>query len=81
MVWDFWSTSSSIRARRYNPYLMTRIRFLISSIQMRLPVYTCREVVINASQFLPEQWGLFTPDWFSAARTLGNETIENYLLR
>ena len=48
---------------------------------MRLPVYTCREVVINASQFLPEQWGLFTADWFSAARTLGNEIIENYLLR
>ena len=48
---------------------------------MRLPVYTCHQVVINASQFSPEQSGLFTADWFSAARTLGNEIIENYLPR
>ena len=48
---------------------------------MRLPVYTCHQVVITASQFSPEQRGkcLLTAEWFSAARTLGNEIIENYL--
>ena len=44
---------------------------------MRLPVYTCHQVVINAAQFLREQLGLclFTAEWFSAARTLENEII------
>ena len=48
---------------------------------MRLLVYTCHQVVITASQFSPEQRGkcLLTAEWFSAARTLGNEIIENYL--
>ena len=75
-AWDFWSTSGSIRSRCYNPFLMTRIWYLISSTDMRSRVYTCHQFIIKASQFSREQWGycLFT-GWFSAARTLGNEII------
>ena len=64
--------------RRYNPFLMTRNWSLISSIQMWLLVYTFHQVVINASQFSWEQWGLclFTAVWFSAECTLGKENLK-----
>ena len=71
--WDFWSTPGNIRSRCYNPFLMTRIWYLISSTDMRSPVYTCHQFVIKASQFSREQWGYCF--WLSEARTLGNEII------
>ena len=48
------------------------------AIQMRLPVYTCHQVVINVSPFTFRENNeacvyLLLPDWFAAARTLGNE--------